>query len=427
MDSIRRILKYTPKTKIYYGWIVLLTASLGTFACSGVSQQTIVAIQTIMLTETGWDRTQFALGISTGTWIVGFLTPIFGRLADKYGPRFIMPFAMIVLGICFYIIGGANSIWTFYFGYIIARGLGTPILVSSMPRNVAVNFFFRKRNLAMGFVFMARPFYAAGNIQLISNWISSWRTGYRILGLYAFVVAIPMLMILRKSPESIGLLPDGRLPSNESRTSISNNLSSNEVSWKVSEAMKTNTFWYICITQFLAITVLGTIGFQTVPYLNDTGLSLSIAVLAWTLASLMDSVFNPICGFLADRYTPRKVYFVVLPLTLIATSLFLLVDGGIMGFIVVLLWAAASGGLEVLGSMLTANYYGRNSFGAISGVVGSFQIGGLGVGPTLAALLSKVFVSYKPIFALCVLMYLVALIFLLLSKKPIYINPSDSE
>ncbi|MBI15888.1 MAG: hypothetical protein CL782_06580, partial [Chloroflexi bacterium] len=375
MDSIRRILNYTPKTKIYYGWIVLLTASLGTFACTGVSQQTIVAIQTIMLTETGWDRTQFALGISTGTWIVGFLTPIFGRLADKYGPRFIMPFAMIVLGICFYIIGGANSIWTFYFGYIIARGLGTPILVSSMPRNVAVNFFFRKRNLAMGFVFMARPFYAAGNIQLISNWISSWRTGYRILGLYAFVVAIPMLMILRKSPESIGLLPDGRLPSNESRTSISNNLSSNEVSWKVSEAMKTNTFWYICITQFLAITVLGTIGFQTVPYLNDTGLSLSIAVLAWTLASLMDSVFNPICGFLADRYTPRKVYFVVLPLTLIATSLFLLVDGGIMGFIVVLLWAAASGGLEVLGSMLTANYYGRNSFGAISGVVGSFQIG----------------------------------------------------
>ena len=423
MDSIRRILNYTPKTKIYYGWIVLLTASLGTFACTGVSQQTIVAIQTIMLTETGWDRTQFALGISTGTWIVGFLTPIFGRLADKYGPRFIMPFAMIVLGICFYIIGGANSIWTFYFGYIIARGLGTPILVSSMPRNVAVNFFFRKRNLAMGFVFMARPFYAAGNIQLISNWISSWRTGYRILGLYAFVVAIPMLMILRKSPESIGLLPDGRLPSNESRTSISNNLSSNEVSWKVSEAMKTNTFWYICITQFLAITVLGTIGFQTVPYLNDTGLSLSIAVLAWTLASLMDSVFNPICGFLADRYTPRKVYFVVLPLTLIATSLFLLVDGGIMGFIVVLLWAAASGGLEVLGSMLTANYYGRNSFGAISGGVGSFQIGGLGVGPTLAALLSKVFVSYKPIFALCVLMYLVALIFLLLSKKPIYINP----
>ena len=178
MASIKQILNYTPKTKIYYGWIVLLTASLGTFACTGVSQQTIVAIQTIMLSETGWDRTQFALGISAGTWTVGFLTPIFGRLADKYGPRFIMPFAMIVLGICFYIIGGADSIWTFYFGYIIARGIGTPILVSSMPRNVAVNFFFNKRNLAMGFIFMARPFYAAGNIQLISNLISSWRNGY---------------------------------------------------------------------------------------------------------------------------------------------------------------------------------------------------------------------------------------------------------
>ena len=294
MASIKQILNYTPKTKIYYGWIVLLTASLGTFACTGVSQQTIVAIQTIMLSETGWDRTQFALGISAGTWTVGFLTPIFGRLADKYGPRFIMPFAMIVLGICFYIIGGADSIWTFYFGYIIARGIGTPILVSSMPRNVAVNFFFNKRNLAMGFIFMARPFYAAGNIQLISNLISSWRNGYRILGLYAFVVAIPMLMILRKNPESIGLLPDGKIPAKGSESSMGTNLSTNEISWTVSEAIRTNTFWYICVTQFLAITVLGTIGFQTVPYLNDTGLSLSVAVLAWTLASLMDSIFNPI-------------------------------------------------------------------------------------------------------------------------------------
>ena len=263
--------------------------------------------------------------------------------------------------------------------------------------------------------------------QLISNLISSWRNGYRILGLYAFVVAIPMLMILRKNPESIGLLPDGKIPAKGSKSSISTNLSSNEISWTVSEAIRTNTFWYICITQFLAITVLGTIGFQTVPYLNDTGLSLSVAVLAWTLASLMDSIFNPICGVLADRYSPRKVYFIVLPLSLIATSFFLLVDGGIMGFVVVLVWAAASGGLEVLGSMLTASYYGRNSFGAISGVVGTFQIGGLGVGPTLAALLSKVFVSYKPVFALCVLMYLVAFIFLLLSKKPVYVKQSDSE
>ena len=427
MDSIRQILNYTPKTKIYYGWIVLAVASFGTFACTGVSQQTIVAVQTIILNETGWDRTQFALGISTGTWVVGFLTPIFGRLADKYGPRFMMPAAVILVGICFYIIGDANAIWKFYFGYIIARGLGTPILVTSMPKNVAVNFFFKKRNLAMGFVYMARPFYAAGNIQLISNWAYSWRNGYKILGLYAFVICIPMLLILRKNPESIGLLPDGKLPSSKLGYSTANKVSTNEISWNVSEALKTNTFWYICIAQFLAITVLGTIGFQAVPYLNDTGLSLSIAVLAWTLASLVDSAFNPICGLLADKYSPRKVYFVVLPLSLIATSLFLFIDGGILGFVVVLMWAAASGGLEVLGNMLIAKYYGRNSYGAISGILGTFQIGGLGIGPTLAALLSKVFVSYKPIFALCVIMYFVAFIFLFLAKKPVYVKQLDSE
>jgi len=116
-----------------------------------------------------------------------------------------------------------------------------------------------------------------------------------------------------------------------------------------------------------------------------------------------------------------------LPLSLIATSLFLFIDGGILGFVVVLMWAAASGGLEVLGNMLIAKYYGRNSYGAISGILGTFQIGGLGIGPTLAALLSKVFVSYKPIFALCVIMYFVAFIFLFLAKKPVYVKQLDSE
>ena len=139
----------------------------------------------------------------------------------------------------------------------------------------------------------------------------------------------------------------------------------------------------------------------------------------------------PTISILSVSALHRIISFSLLSLidnsTLLNPSFFLLVDGGIMGFVVVLVWAAASGGLEVLGSMLTASYYGRNSFGAISGVVGTFQIGGLGVGPTLAALLSKVFVSYKPVFALCVLMYLVAFIFLLLSKKPVYVKQSDSE
>ena len=103
------------------------------------------------------------------------------------------------------------AVWHFYVAYIIARGLGNPVFIGVMPRTVAVNFFERKRNLVLGIVSMARPCFGAINVQLItlvSTW-SSWRTAYKLLGVYSIILALPLLIFVRKDPESIGLLPDG--------------------------------------------------------------------------------------------------------------------------------------------------------------------------------------------------------------------------
>ena len=88
------------------------------------------------------------------------------------------------------------------------------------------------------------------------------------------------------------------------------------------------------------------------------------------------------------------------------------------GFFCVIFWGAASGGLNVLGGMMIANYYGRSSFGSISGIMGPFQIGGLGIGPTAGAYLYKMTGTYRSLFIFALTAYILALILFGLAKKP---------
>ena len=64
MELFKRATSWTPKTTIYYGWIVIAVGALGTYASSGSAQVTLAGIQTLIFEDTGWDRSTIALGIT---------------------------------------------------------------------------------------------------------------------------------------------------------------------------------------------------------------------------------------------------------------------------------------------------------------------------------------------------------------------------
>ena len=423
MELFKKATSWTPKTTIYYGWIVIAVGALGTYASSGSAQVTLAGIQTLIFEDTGWDRSTIALGITIGTWVAGLLTPVFGKIADTHGPRLAMPLTSLIVGVCFYWIGGMSAIWHFYAAYIIARGLGNPVLIGVMPRTVAVNFFDRKRNLALGIVSMARPCFGAINVQLItfiSTW-SSWRTAYKLLGIYSILLTVPLSLFIRKDPESIGLLPDGEEPKLSNQESFIKSETVTDVDkhiWSAGDAAKTFTLWAIVSAEFLIILTSGTIGFQLVPYLHESGLPISMAALAWTISTLLNAFSNPIWGFLSDIYSPRKLVLSAMPICLVVTSIFLLIDGGYPGFACVVIWGGATGGLNVLGGMIIANYFGRHSFGSISGIMGPFQIIGLGLGPIIGAIMYDATGGYMRLFEFAILAYLAATILFFFARPP---------
>ena len=109
--------------------------------------------------------------------------PFVGKLVDRYGPRYMMLAAALIVSACFFALGGVNSVWQFYVAYIIARSFAGPNLQNVVPRTVAVNFFRRKRNLALGITALNRIGGEALNLLIITlvAGVLSWRAAYRTL------------------------------------------------------------------------------------------------------------------------------------------------------------------------------------------------------------------------------------------------------
>ena len=208
---LNRLFNWRPRTPFYYGWLILGMSSLATFAASGVSQVVLGGIQLYLSEDTGWDISTFSYAATIGTWCSGLIAPFIGRLADRHGPRWLMPAGLLIAGVCFLLLAGVSSVWQFYAAYIVARAVSNPVLIGLVPRTAAVNFFRRRRNIALALVSTFRPIAGAINIQLIVLIAvsQSWREAFRYLGIFAFVLVIPVVLLMRRRPEDIGLQTDG--------------------------------------------------------------------------------------------------------------------------------------------------------------------------------------------------------------------------
>lgn len=400
-------------------------AALGTFAGTGLSQVVMGGAQDFILDDTGWDRRSLALAVTTGTWLSGLMGPLMGHLADRVGPRWLMPLGVALVGIVFLIIAGVNSFSIFFIVYVTGRGLSNTTLIGIVPRTTAVNFFRKRRNIALAITSTFRPVSSAINIQIISLFVSmlGWRSAYWFLSIVSFSLILPLAIVMRRKPEDIGLLPDGDNraddDANKSTESISLDGQKDEVSWATASTIRTSAFWLIGMSVVFGILASSTLSFSMVPYLHQSvGISsaqatgilslstfLALAVIAW--------------GYAADRVSPRLLLLIALPAASVITLYLLTVDSLFTAYLFGIIWGIFAGALGVLEQMLLAQYFGRGSYGAITGAMAPMQMIALGLGPALAAILSEATGAYTVQFVIVSSLYIAAGVMIYWAKPPI--------
>ena len=430
MTLLHRALDWRPPVPFYYGWLILFTGALGTFVATTLAGVVFGGIQGLIAEEMNWSRSSIGITAAAGVWGSGLLAPFIGRVADRHGPRWLMPVGTLILGSCLYALGGISTIWQFFLFAVIGRAISQPLLIGLVPRTVAVNFFDRRRNLALAFTGLFRPFTSAINIQIISNVAVTrgWRTSFRYLGIASLILTIPLFIVVRRRPEDIGLSPDGDTPVDasalENREGGARTPSTRETpaqgqrNWTAKEVMRTQTFWLIALTSLVSVTAGSGIQFNMVPYFQESA-NLSTPQGAGVLSvSTFLSLASLGWGALADKITPRRCIIAAMIGATAATMFLLTVSNLATAYAFGIVWGLVSAGSDILIYMVLAQYFGRNSYGTISGILRPFEAGGLGLGMTLGTLSYDLTRTYKWLILGSIAAHGVAAVLVFLAKPP---------
>ena len=198
---------------VYYGWRMVAVGAA--ISCIGSVQSASLAVFFLPLQrELGLSRAQLSLVFSLTRLEGSIESPVVGWMIDKYGPRLPILTGAVLGGIGFLILPLAKTFWPFFIIYMGMISIGFQMGFISSMHAVANLWFIRYRTRAMSFysssLRLGNAIFAP--IMGIIVAASSWRHGSIFAAAVVLVIALPLAMLIRRSPESMGLLPDGDKP-----------------------------------------------------------------------------------------------------------------------------------------------------------------------------------------------------------------------
>jgi len=379
---------------LFYGWWVVAACFPIAFYVGGALYYGFTAFFEPIVEEFGWSYTQVSLAASLRGLEMGFFSPLIGFLVDRFGPRKLMVWGTITVGLGLILLSLTQSLALFYAAFmLLAFGSGGCATVVTMT--AVANWFRRKIGLALGV--MGSGIGAGGvMVLLIVGLINlyQWRATLIILGLGMWILGIPLSLVVRNRPEQYGSCPDGEVWSPQVEA---HDMQDKGVEIGLRQALKMRSFISLNITEFIRLMALMAVFTHVMPYLASVGMPRPTAGLVAGALPLISIIVRFVLGGLGDVFDKRYV----LAITTVFISLGLLAFSYVqVGWTIVpflLLFPLGYGGNMVIRGSIVREYFGRDSFGKMIGVVFGFaSVGGI-IGPTAAGWVFDTLGSYRPI------------------------------
>jgi MFS family permease len=368
----------TKKQRIFYGWRVVA----GLFvidAVASLGRYNLAAFLPFIMAELGWSRETISLAQSLAIWLYALFVVLSGALVDRIGSRrtFLIGGAVTILGWVLFSL--VQTPWQMYMYYGVLLALGVA-MTHYVPVMATTRKWFRKRaGVVAGITGCA---WAVGNavfVPVMTGLADShgWRHTSLILGIcFGAIIMLSALFIIRDTPESLGLRPDG-----EGTPPVSDNTAAVETSWDVKRAVKTRQFLLLFAAYSVYNIGLNGLVAHVVTWGTELGCPQATAgifstayAVPWVLGSIAG-------GWLGDKYGKSRV----MPVGLIVATIAMLYGGLAVhsqaGLMVLAIGVGLGTGLQVpLYVPLLGDFFGRAHVGSLFGILtfGYGLIGGWG-------------------------------------------------
>jgi MFS family permease len=412
------------KQPIFYGWWIVV----GLFAIdivASLGRYNLAAFLPFIMADPdlGWSRETISLAQSIAIWLYALSVVLSGILVDRIGSRktFLIGGAITILG--WVLFSTAQSPWQLrvYYGVLLALAVGMTHYVPVMA--TIRKWFVKRAGMVAGITGSA---WALGNaifMPVMTGMADSygWRYTSLVLGIcFGALIMLCALFIIRDTPESVGLRPDG-----DALQPAADPVACVEISWNVKRALKTRQFLLLFTSYSVYNIGLNGLAAHAVTWgteLGCPGATAGIFSTAFAVGWMLGSVVG---GWLGDRHGKSRLMPVGL---IIATAAMLYGWLGVHsqpGLMALSICVGLGTGLQVpLYAPLLGDFFGRARVGSLFGILtfGYGLIGGWG--PLIWARLREATGSYNDAALVSTICYAMAAV-ALLSVRPMRAGRSD--
>lgn len=405
-------------------WIQLATGVAAMVATANL-QYAWTLFVTPLNSRFAWSEASIQIGFTLFVLVQSFLAPFEAWLVDRFGPRIVVAFGGVMVGLSWSVNSGAESLAALYLGQIIA-GIGAGIVYSTSVGN-ALKWFGDRRGLASGITAAAFGAGAALTVIPISNMIRNqgYSQAFLFFGLGQGVVILLAASVMR-APDP-GETPQA--PSGKVQQTLRD--------YTPREAAGSSVF----LTLYAMFVAICTGGLMMVAQLGPIARSLGVAespvtlfgmtrgALSFSLATnqIINGLSRPFFGWVSDRIGRENTMFIAFSLEGLAILLLVTFASDPMLFVLFsALTFFAWGEIYSLFPAITGDLFGRKyattNYALLYTAKGasSFLV-------PLGSYLSHSFGSWIPVFAAAIVLDLVAALAALFILKPLrlkWLSPS---
>ncbi len=408
------------ESKFFYGYVIVAIAFFVMMMSQGIYVVFGIFIDPL-INEFRWTRAMISGAYSLSSVISGIMGIAMGWLSDRYGPRFVVTFSGLFLGLGYILLSRITALWQLYlsYGLIVGMGMGGSWIPLLSP---IIKWFNRKRGLMTAIVVSGVTVGQFIAPLIISRMIADrgWRWSCVIIGAVTLTTIVILAQFMKREPSRAS-----RVINNES-TRLKPDSGPENKSFKLNQAVRTSQYWLVALAFFC----VGFSGFAVivhiVPHAINLGISSVTAANILAISGGIGLIGNFLLGgFLGDKIGNRKAF--IIGIALMTASLFWLVPSRQvwMLYVFAIVFGIGLGGMGTSESPLLASLFGKNSHGLIYGTISlAWTIGGA-VGPFIAGYMFDVLGDYKMAFLVCAVMGAAGLL-LLSVIKPIKMVETQS-
>lgn len=200
------------QSKFFYGWIIVAACTLIMAVQWGVQYSFSIFFKPLV-NDFGWTRAATAGIYSVYMISAGASSIPLGWLADRYGPARIASISGLMMGIGLILASCITDLWQLYLTFGILTGIGAGGTFA-IGMGVVARWFVKKRGFALGIVAAGVGLGTLLMSPLVERLITiyGWSQAYLIIGIGSLIILVGSSLLLRRDPESVGLLPYGVEP-----------------------------------------------------------------------------------------------------------------------------------------------------------------------------------------------------------------------